>query len=243
MPVLDLAEKTDFLKLAEACGGADLVVLDTLSALWSGDENSNAEIVTLDRDILVPLVRLTGASIAIVHHMGHPQAFISRGGANAGRGASAMGQKADVVLVFQAVGIHEFSLDHGKNRSPGGHKEPKARFRIVDLEDGGLDIELLGREIDERVGQCTETLVAVVLAGQGDLSTRALKAALRDQGFGTTTITEAINEVLAEEPARVRRVEGRILSRDGKYHHGKAWVAVALGRGEQPALGEGGEAP
>jgi hypothetical protein len=242
MPVLDLAEKADFLKLAEACGGADLVVLDTLSALWSGDENSNAEIVGLDRDVLVPLVRLTGATLSIVHHMGHPQPFISRGGANAGRGASAMGQKADVVLVFQAVGIHEFSLDHGKNRSPGGHKEPKARFRIVDTEDGGLDIEVLGRHVDERVGECTESMVEVILGGDGNLSTEALRAALRDRGFGTSTIAEAITELLAEEPPRVRRVEGRILARDGKYRHGKAWVGMAMA-GDQPAPGDGVEAP
>jgi hypothetical protein len=110
MPGLDLADSTHLLELAGACHGVDLLVIDTLSACWSGDEASNAEVVKLDRDVLTKLVRLTGVTVVVIHHTGHPQAFVSRGGAGAGRGASAMGQKADVVLVFQTAGVHEFTI-------------------------------------------------------------------------------------------------------------------------------------
>jgi AAA domain len=223
MPPLDLNDRGHFLRLAEASGGADLVVLDTLTALWSGDENLNKEIVDFDRDVLVPLVRLTGAAVVVIHHMGHPQAFISRGGASAGRGASAMGQKADVVMVFQTVGEHEFTIDHGKNRTPGGYKEPKAKFRVIDTEDDGLDIEQLGKAIDERVAQCMDEAIEVAASSDGSLGTKALKAALRDRGFGGGTITSALRELRGEDPPRLRQVDGEVVGADGRHRRGKPW--------------------
>ena len=226
MPTLDLNEREDFLKLAEVCGGADLVVLDTLSAIWSGDENSNREIVKLDREVLAPLVRLTGAGIVLIHHTGHPQAFVSRGGANAGRGGSAMGQKADIVLVFTAVGLHEFTIDHGKNRTPGGHKEPKARFEVMDTDDNGLLIEALGRHIDERVAECMEMGVELVTGSDGTLGANALRKAMEAQGFGGSTIAPALRELLAEDPPRVRQTDGLVVGADGKRRKGKPWVTA-----------------
>jgi hypothetical protein len=224
MPPLDLNDRGHFLRLAEACGDADLLVLDTQSALWSGDENSNREIVALDRDVLVPLVRLTGASIVMIHHVGHPQAFISRGGPSAGRGASAMAQKADIVMVFQAVGDHEFTIEHAKNRTPGGHKEPKARFHIIDTEDGGLDIERIGKEIDERVAESMEAAVEVVTSSDGALGTNALTQALKELGFGGSTIDRMFTELRAEDPPRLRQSEGYVVGADGKHRKGKPWV-------------------
>jgi hypothetical protein len=223
MPALDLNEREDFLKLAEACGDADVIVLDTLTALWSGDENSNREIVTFDRDVLVPLVRLTGAAVIVIHHTGHPQAFISRGGANAGRGASAMGQKADIILVFAAGGPHEFTVDHGKNRTPGGLKEPKARFRVVDTEGGGLEIERAGRAIDPRVAEAMDVAVEVISSADG-MGTNALKAALGERGFGGSTVTPALAELRQEDPPRVRQVDGTVIGTNGRRQKGKPWV-------------------
>jgi hypothetical protein len=224
---LDLADPEHFLELAAACGDVDLLVIDTLSACWSGDEGSNAEIVALDRDVLARLVKLTGVSVVVVHHTGHPQAFVNRGGVGAGRGASAMGQKADVVLVFQAVGPQEFTIDHSKNRTPGGYKEPKARFRIVDTEDGGLDIERIGKAIDERVVEAMDAAVQIVATSDGSLGTNALKKALNEQGFGGSTVNPALAELKAEEPPRICQVDGEVLGADGKRRHGKPWVTGA----------------
>ena len=163
-PGLDLADRTHFTELALACADADLLVIDTLSASWSGEEASNADVVKLDREVLAQLVRLTGVTTVMIHHTGHPQAFVNRGGVSAGRGASAMGQKADVFLVFNSVGVHEFTIDHPKNRTPGGHKEPRTRFRIVDTPDGGLDIERVGKSIPERVAEAMDAAVEIVAA-------------------------------------------------------------------------------
>jgi hypothetical protein len=226
MPATDLNERADFLKVAEACGGADLVILDTLSALWSGDENSNKEIVALDREILVPLVRVTGAAVVVIHHTGHPQAFISRGGASAGRGGSAMGQKADIVMVFTSVGLHEFTIDHGKNRTPGGHKEPKVRFQVLDTEDGGLQVEALGRHIDERVAECMDAAVDLVTGSDGTLGTNALKTALNAEGFGGSTVAPALRELGMEDPPRIRQADGLVVGADGKRRKGKPWTVA-----------------
>lgn len=226
MPGLDLADRSHFLELAEACSGADLLVLDTLSALWSGDEASNAEVVKLDRDVLAQLVRLTGITPVVIHHTGHPQAFVNRGGAGAGRGASAMGQKADVVLVFQATGVHEFTVDHGKNRTAGGYKEPKARYRIVDTDDGGLDIERIGKAVDERVAECMDAAVELIASSEGTFGTNALKAALKEQGFGSSTIDPALAELRTEDPPRARQTDGEVVGADGRPRKGKPWVAT-----------------
>lgn len=224
MRALDLNQRDDFLKLAEACGSADLVVLDSLSAVWSGDENSNREIVALDWEVLVPLVRLTGAAVGAIHHTGHPQAFVSSGGASVGRGGSAMGQKADIVMVFTSVGPHEFTIDHGKNRTPGGHKESKARFKVIDTDDGRLDIEALGRHIDERVAEAMDAAAETVTGSDGTLGTNALKAALKAQGFGGGTIDQALAELRQEDPARVRQVDGTVIGADGRRRKGRPWV-------------------
>jgi hypothetical protein len=223
MPPLDLADPTHLLELLRVSHGADLVVIDTLSATWSGDENSNTDIVKLDREVLTPLVAKTGAGVVLIHHSGHPQAFVSRGGVGAGRGASAMGQKADIVLVFQSVGLHEFSVDHAKNRTAGGNEEPKSRFRIVDTEDGGLDIERVGKHIDTRVAECIEAVVVAIGMGEA-LSTNGLRAALKAAGFGVSTILSALAELRSEDPPRVRQVDGLITGADGKQRMGKPWV-------------------
>lgn len=226
MPGLDLADRSHFVELAEACLGADLLVLDTLSALWSGDEASNAEIVKLDREVLTQLVRLTGVTPIVIHHTGHPTAFVNRAGVGAGRGASAMGQKADVVLVFQAVGPHEFTIDHAKNRAAGGHKEPKARFRVVDTDDGALNIERIGKAIEERVAECMDAAVETVIGSAGVLGTNALTQALKDHGFGASTIDPALMELRAEDPPRVRQIDGQVIGRDGKHRKGRPWVTA-----------------
>jgi hypothetical protein len=226
MPGLDLADPEHFVELFSRALDRDLVVVDTLSACWSGDEQSNADVVKLDREVLARLVRLTRATIVIVHHTGHPQAFVNRGGVGAGRGASAMGQKADGVLVFKSAGPHEFTIEHAKDRSPGGRKEPKARYLIVDSEDGGLDIERIGKAIDERVAEAMEAAVEVVGAAEGTLGTNGLKAALKDQGFGSSTIDPALAELRAEDPPRVRQIDGEVVGADGRPRKGKPWVAA-----------------
>ena len=147
-------------------------MIDTLTACWSGDEASNSEVAKLDREVLRVLGRFTGACILVLHHVGHPQAFVPRKGVHAGRGASAMGQKADVVLNLAGSGRSEFSLDISKNRYGAGVPQPPTKFRILDLEDGNLDIETIGAETSPRVDECAAAAVAAIVGGE-PLSTRA----------------------------------------------------------------------
>src|SRR5262249_39693985 len=101
---LDLTIAEHIAALIEASHGAVLTVIDTLSACWSGDEDSNSEVTGFDRDVLLPLIRETDASPLVLDHTGNPQPFANRRGVSAPRGASAKGQKADFLLEFRAGG-------------------------------------------------------------------------------------------------------------------------------------------
>jgi len=70
---LDLSLEEHVDALIALCQGADLCVLDTASAVWSGDENDNAAVAALDREVLIPLVKGTGATVLVLDHTGHPQ--------------------------------------------------------------------------------------------------------------------------------------------------------------------------
>jgi hypothetical protein len=239
MPALDLNDPAHFAELARVSVGSDLVVIDTLSACWSGDENSNAEVVKLDREVLSPLVQLTRAAIALIHHTGHPQAFVNRGGASAGRGASAMGQKADVVLVFAGVGLHEFTIAHEKNRTPGGYKEPKARFMVVDTDDHGLDIEPMGKHVDERVRECMDTAVQMIAERGDGIGTNLLTETLKSAGFGGGTIDNTFKELRTEQPPRTMQIDGMVVGADGRHRKGRPWV-LSTNQPSEPPTDPGG---
>jgi hypothetical protein len=223
---IDLADPAHFLELQLRSQGAALIVLDTLSATWSGDEQSNAEIAALDRERLRPLVRLTGATLVVVHHTGHPQAFVRRGGVNAGRGASAMGQKADVVLVFKEAGVNEFTIEVPKNRMWHGHREPSTRFRIVDEPEGGLAIEKVGEEASARMDDCAGAAVGIVREAEGPLSTKELQGVLRSRGFGTATIRAALQYLTLNGDSGVTCSPMRLIAKDGKARNAKAWSSA-----------------
>ena len=66
----------------------------------------------------------------VIHHLGHRQMFSNRGGATAGRGASSLGQKADVTLEFKNAGEDLFTIIYGKCRIGGlYHPDGPSRWR------------------------------------------------------------------------------------------------------------------
>ncbi len=184
--------------LLEVARGASLVVLDTLTATWSGDGEKNREIGAFDRDVQIPLCA-TGATLLVLDHTGHAQPFIKRRGAEAGRGASSKGQKADVTLTFRPKGDREFEIEHGKARI-GGDKQPPRLFRVVDTDDEGLDIEEVERPIDEKVAELADRMVEAV-EGAGFLTTNGLRAAAPG---GRDTQTAAMRLLEREQPPRLR---------------------------------------
>jgi hypothetical protein len=193
------------------------LVVDTLTACWTGDENDNSAIATLDREALVPIVNETGASVLVLDHIGHPQALVRRGGVNAGRGASAKGQKADVVLNFVARGESEFSLSVGKAR--GLRKPPEKVLRVVDTADDGLDLEEIGRSDVLKVSEVADAMIEVISLAE-PLSTNALRNAVKS--VGKETQTAAMRLLESEEPPRAR-VAWEVIDTDRGRQRARVW--------------------
>jgi len=213
---LDLIQADHVAEFHRATEDATLIVLDTLTACWSGDENDNAALAAFDRGVLLPMAR-RGASVLTLDHTGHPQAFVRRRGVSAGRGGSVKGQKADVVLEFRATGSAEFTIDHAKNRM-GGHKEPPRSFRVVDTDDDGLDVVAVERAADRAVAELADRMVTAIESA-GVLSTKALRQAV---GGGRELADDAIRLLEGEDPPRVR-VGWEALDTDHGRQRAKAW--------------------
>lgn len=194
---LDLTLAEHRAALLDVAAGAALVVLDTLTACWSGDEDSNRELAAFDRDVLKALVAI-GASPLVLDHTGNPQPNVRRRGVSAPRGASSKGQKADWLLEFAATGDDSFKVERGKKRGAHG-KEPRG-YRVVDLPDGTLELveseiadverDLVGElaELMERADDDVEWWTANQLRkpkGQGGVGANvdAVKEALTDSRF------------------------------------------------------------
>jgi AAA domain len=200
---------------------ASLIVIDTHSACWSGDENANEAIAAYDRDSVRPLIEHTGASVLTLDHTGHPQAFVARKGASAVRGASAKGQKADVVLGFKATGPHQFEIEHAKNRF--GAKEPIRALSVEDDEDDDtLALVPVETSHDRNVLEVADTVVELVRAADGATSTRAIRDALKGKA-GRELLNEAFTVLEYEDPPRLGTGKRQIEGRDGKIRLAKAW--------------------
>jgi hypothetical protein len=217
---LDLAVRDHVTAVIEACQGCALVVFDTISAVWSGDENDNAAITALDREALVPLVKKTGASVLVLDHTGHPQ-MIKRGGASAGRGASAKGQKADGVLVFEPKERGEFTIRVPKLRGP--RIPDDAVVNVLDTDDGGLEL-VAGDATALKVRESADRMVEVIMA-TGQLTTSQLREAVKGN---TKFQTQAMELLETEAPPRVTAAKEKVGTGSGKQR-AKVWRPAEAG--------------
>lgn len=200
---------------------ASLIVIDTHSACWSGDENANEAIAAYDRDSVRPLIQHTGASVLTLDHTGHPTAFVARKGASAVRGASAKGQKADVVLGFKATGPSQFEIEHAKNRF--GSKEPVRALRVEDDEDeDALLLVPMETSHDRGVHEAADAVVELVRSADRPLGTRQIGDAMKGKA-GRELLGEAFGLLEHEDPARLGTGRRQIEARDGKMRSAKAW--------------------
>lgn len=217
----DLAIPEHVERLIELSIGARLVVVDTFSAVWSGDENDNAAVVGFDREVVRPLIAATGATFLTLDHTGHSQAFVSRRGVSAPRGASAKGQKADVVLEFRTEGDREFSITHGKNRL-GGVLEPLRQYRVEDDEDDGtISLVSVETSTDAKAREVAAAMVEFIHAAAGPISTKTLREAMRGVG-GREAQDAAMRGLEREDPPRVCVGRRTIETPTGKKA-AKAW--------------------
>jgi len=212
---VDLSRADHVAAVLAAVDGCAVCVLDTLSACWGGDESDNAAFSALDAQLLTPMA-LGGCSPVILDHTGHAQAFVARRGVSAPRGASAKGQKVDVVIEFRPVAASEFRLEVAKMRV-GGIRPRPIGCRVVDLEPDGLDIVTETGAADPVVKEIAEAMV-VAIENAGELTTNALRAAAP---ASRENQQEAIRMLEAEDPSRVRAVPGP--------RNSKLWVPVTWG--------------
>ena len=209
---LDLAQRDHAAELVRSARRARLIVLDTLTACWSGDEADNPAITTFDREVLQLLVRETGATILVLDHTGNPQAFVRRRGVHAGRGASSKGQKADVVLEFRSEGQNGFVIEHAKNRM-GGHRQPALHLRVIDQEDGDLGLEEVKQTSEDRLHECIQRMVEVITT-TGQITTRELRQQMK--GFSVNVQRAAQAILRDEDPPRVVVAKEKIVTASGR---------------------------
>jgi len=182
------------IRFAQGWGGVELIVVDTLTAAWSGDDLSNREIADFDREVWQPIIRATGAAVVVVDHTGHQQFGVRREGNAAARGASSKAQKSDVVLVMRKS-ADGFEIAHHKARL-GGRKADPVIARVIDREDGTLAVEYapLGSG-DTADAQARERALRAVSDAPGTMTKTKLAAMLgmrKDEGL------RVVSDLLAE---------------------------------------------
>jgi KaiC/GvpD/RAD55 family RecA-like ATPase len=109
----------------------DLIVLDSLSRVHSGDENSMASMSPILNDAIKPLARETGAAVILIHH--HDK------GRTGPRGSGDIGATIDSGIdVFEgaAPGVMRLKLRKSRRRLTG----EEMMVQIKDTEDGRLEL-------------------------------------------------------------------------------------------------------
>ncbi len=226
---MDLADADWIGSMLEATKGYDVIVFDTFTDRWGGDENKNDEVRDFDKHVLKPLIDRGSTSMA-VHHTGHPQMFSGRRAATSGRGASSLGQKADVVLEFVAEEDGAFTIVYGKPRI-GGERLPNRTFRVIDTEDEGLDIVEVAGHHERQVAELVTRMVeAITTIEKGYLTTTELRNAVKS---ASALQRDAL--AVLEEDERVRMTSEKVPNKDGKVRPAKVWRPAGH---EQARLGQ-----
>ena len=181
-----------------------LVVLDTLAALMTGDENSVADI----REALRPAQRLItdyGVTVALVHH-------VNKGGegrmGNRMRGSSALWGACDGTLGFvRDEDDHGIALDTGEVRVETKDNDPK-RIRF------GFNFETLTLKADVKPSCNVQSLIDEVSRRQEELKAAVPIEEVRDYfGVGKSWFYEIVAK--AEEVGLERTAKGYYKVREG----------------------------
>jgi hypothetical protein len=234
---MDLLDERWIDVLLRTTRGDEIVFLDSLTDLWGGDEGDNRAVQMFDAAVLKPLQR-QGVTPVVLHHTGHRQMFSDRGGATAGRGASSLGQKADVVLEFKSAGEDLFTIVYGKCRIGGIH-HPERSFKVEDTDDGMVVIVETGSPEARAAEQLAETAAqAVLTAPRGYLTTNELRVAI-----GGSKSHQSAGLALLEDDSRVRVGVEKVQTKDGRFRDSKVWrpVGGALGDGFDFSADGGGK--
>lgn len=118
--------------------GAQLVIIDSLRACASIDENSSE--IRRVLDVLLRVSEETGACFLVVHHAGKPSD--TREGKHSVRGSSAIFDACSSLLLFSGAPHESVRVSHLKSRN-SGRLEEDFELLIEDVDDGdGLTVRV-----------------------------------------------------------------------------------------------------
>ncbi len=233
---MDLADPRWVAVFLEAVADDAGVFLDSWTDLWSGDEKENRDVQQFDATVLKPC-QARGVTPVVLHHTGHRQMFSDRGGATAGRGASSLGQKADVALEFKTAGEDLFTIVYAKSRI-GGIRRPEQTFKVEDTDDDRIEIVATGSPDAHAAEQLAEMAAqAILTAPRGYLTTSELRMLI-----GGRKERQSAAFGLLGDDSRVRMGVEKVQTKDGKYRDSKVWRPAGGALGDRFDFGADGGA-
>lgn len=214
---LDTPEGSSLLKSIITRHGAKLVVLDTLSHLTAGDENSKKEMQPV-MDALKDIARECECAIIVLHHTGKPSKDSKKSVVMKGRGSSTIAAAADVILDWgdrAGTNITPCSLiskdDDGDRFDveylPDG--DDIVRWRLVDHQDEADDKYGSRKAIIESIGKLIATCP---LGVPRDYVTK-------DTGLTRNTVIRHLTDLAKEGSIQARQIDGE---------HGQKWVYAPI---------------
>lgn len=203
---------TDTTKLAEAIGSAGLIILDTMAASHSGDENS-AKDMGLFLAACKDLSQATGAMVLAVHHTGKED---SKGM----RGSSALFAGADFVMeVFKNDNEHGAMLSKSRDDVTGTSFSFVLKRVVVGHDEDGDEVTTCVVEpIQKEVSKVTKK--PKKLANTNDTRydfSREMLALIEDLAYKSNTgkvhKDEIFEQLLHKYPGKLKRNLAAVLLR------------------------------
>lgn len=203
---LDLTQ--DAWKIVEAAQAAgvtpELVVIDTLSQTYAGEENSAAEVAAYFRELGTRIRQLWHCAVMIIHHTGHVAT-------ERPRGSSAMRANLDWML-----GVHRdekemlATLSCAKQKDGEAFKDTTFALTVQDLGtdvDGDMLKSLVARHLSS-VEEIQEVMEREGRAGRGG-GNQLLMSLLQNGGVESDLRTEFMKKCDAETPEARRQAYSR----------------------------------
>jgi hypothetical protein len=219
---------TDTVKLGEAIGKAGLIILDTMAASHSGDENS-AKDMGLFLAACKDLSHATGAMVLAVHHTGKEE---SKGM----RGSSALFAGADFVMeVFKNEKEHGASLSKSRDDVTGTSFSFVLKRVVVGHDEDGDEVTTCVVEpIQKEVHKVTKK--PKKLANTSDTRydfSREMLALIEDLAYKSNTgkvhKDQILEQLLQKYPGKLKRNLVAVLLRLeqlGAVHQTLDWYTV-----------------
>ncbi len=181
--------------IAERQAKPALIVVDTMSQTFAGEENSAQEVSQYLRTIGAALRARFGCSVLIVHHSGHSAT-------ERPRGSSALTANADYLYgVFRDEGEHLATLECVKIKD--GERPPQLTFG---LERIVLGTDEDGEEVSSLVATHIDQVAELIKAANGKAtSNRAIFLSVCKHGEYERAAREQFYEQLADAPQDTRK--------------------------------------